>query len=231
MLSFIFPVGLAFAKLLVSAYVSGRIQVTAEYVSVRRIFALLTELMVRIAVNVLLLLVAVYGSRLFLGRHVSVIVICSVYMASIVESIVRLLRGLPDIFLFTIKHRFNLRSYINARIRQEVLERLYREDVRGLFFKRLFKKVMLHSNEQIAYEVAQKATPAIWNRVLARLLITVTSLVIYVVVFRFVVAPYLVTRFTKLTIWQALLYPLAFASDFFFGTHFEKWVQHLGPAR
>lgn len=231
MLPFFFPVSIAFAKLLVSGFVSERIRVAAEYVSVKRIFALFTEMMIRIVVNVLLLLIAVYGSGWLLRRNMSILVICSVYMASIVESAVRLLRGLPDLFIFAVKHRFNLYSYINARIRQEVLQRLYEQDFRRSIFKRLFKKIMLHSNEQIAYDVAQKATPAIWNRVLGRLFITATALVSYVVVFRFVVAPYLVTKSTKLTIWQALLYPVAYASDFFFGTHLEKWVRHFRAAR
>jgi hypothetical protein len=125
----------------------------------------------------------------------------------------------------------NLHSYINARIQREVLDHLHKADVRGFLLKRLLKRIFFHSNEQIAYAVARKATPAIWNRVLGRLLVTATALVSYIIVFRFIVAPYLVTKSTKLTIWQALLYPLAYASDFFFGTHFEKWVRHFGLAR
>jgi hypothetical protein len=72
MLPFIYPAGLAFAKLLFSAYLAERIRVRAEYVSVRRIFALFTELIVRILVNVLLVLLAVYGSGWFLRCSASV---------------------------------------------------------------------------------------------------------------------------------------------------------------
>jgi hypothetical protein len=38
------------------------------------------------------------------------------------------------------------------------------------------------------------------------------------------VAPYLITGHTKLTVWQALLYPVAYASDYFFGTSIVKYV-------
>jgi hypothetical protein len=86
---------------------------------------------------------------------------------------------------------------------------------------------MLRSNEEIAREVAIKATPAIWSRVVGRFTATATDLVAYIVVFRFLVAPYLITGHTKLTVWQALLYPIAYASDYFFGTSFVKYVHSI----
>lgn len=58
----------------------------------KRILAQFTAQIVKIVVNVLLLLIAVYGSGWFLKRGVSVLVICSVYMASVIESLVRLLQ-------------------------------------------------------------------------------------------------------------------------------------------
>ncbi len=86
---------------------------------------------------------------------------------------------------------------------------------------------MLRSNEEISSDVAQKAVSAIWGRVVGRFTATATALAAYVVVFRFLVAPYLITAHTKLTVWQALLYPIAFASDYFFGTSFVKHVHAL----
>lgn len=226
-MDFAFSLGLAVAKLLASDYVSSRIQVKTEYESVKRILALFTAQIVKIVVNVLLLLVAVYGSGWFLKRGMSVLVICSVYMASVVESLVRLLRGLPDLFSLVIVHRCNLRDFISMRVQREVYQRLGAADARSSIFRRLFKQIMLRSNEEIARKVAQKATPAIWGRVVGRFTATATALAAYIVVFRFLVAPYLITGHTKLTIWQALLYPIAYASDYFFGTSFVKHVHSL----
>jgi hypothetical protein len=227
MIPFVFPLGLAVVKLLTSDYVSSRIQVRAEYESVKRILALFTAQIVKIVMNVFLLLVAVYGAGWILSRRMSVLVICTVYMASVVEGLVRLLRGLPDLFSLVFIHRGNPRSFISGRVQREVYQRLGEADVRSSMFRRLFKQIMLRSNEDLAREVARKATPAIWRRVLGRFAATATALVAYVVVFRFLVAPYLITGHTKLTVWQALLYPIAYASDYFFGTSFVHTVRSL----
>ncbi len=226
-MEFFFPFSLAIAKLLASNYVSSRIQVKTEYESLKRILALLTTQIVKIVVNVLLLVVAVYGSGWFLKRGMSVLVICSVYMASVIEGVVRLIRGLPDLFSLVFVHYGRPRSFISSRVQQEVLRRLGEADARSSIFRRLFKQVMLRSNEEISREVAQKATSAVWGRVVGRFVATTAALVAYIVFFRFLVAPYLVTQYTKLTVWQALLYPIAYASDYFFGTSFVKYVHSI----
>jgi hypothetical protein len=226
-MDFAFPFSLAIVKLLASNYVSSRIQVKTEYESVKRILALFTAQIVKSVVNVLLLLVAVYGAGWILNRRMSVLVICSVYMASVVESLVRLLRGLPDLFSLIFVHHGDPRSFISGRVHREVYRRLVEADARSSLFRRLFKQIMLRSNEEIAREVAHKATPAIWSRVVGRFMATATALVAYIVFFRFLVAPYLITGHTKLTVWQALLYPVAYASDYFFGTSFVKYVHSV----
>jgi hypothetical protein len=108
-----------------------------------------------------------------------------------------------------------------------VYRRLVEADARSSIFRRLFRQIMLRSNEEIARDVAHRATSAIWGRVAGRFMATITALVAYVVFFRFLVAPYLITGHTKLTVWQALLYPVAFASDYFFGTSFVKYVNSI----
>jgi hypothetical protein len=224
MLDLVFPIGLAAVKLLASALVVERIQVRVEYDSVRRILRVLTAQVVKSLVNIALLLVAVYCSGWFLSRRISILFICSVYMASVIESLVRLLQALPHIFPILFVHHGNLRSYLHARIQREVYGRLRYDDARSSLAKRLFKRLMLHSNEVISSEVAQKAISAVWSRVVGRLTATSIALVAYVVIFRFIVAPYLIAGHTKLTVWQALIYPIALASDYFFGTTLVKHV-------
>jgi hypothetical protein len=148
-------------------------------------------------------------------------------MASVVESLVRLLRGLPDLFSLIFVHHGNPRSFISRRIHREVYMRLVEADASSSIFRRLFKQIILRSNEEIAREVAHKATPAIWSRVVGRFMATTMALVAYIVFFRFLVAPYLITGHTKLTVWQALLYPVAYASDYFFSTFFVKYVHSI----
>jgi hypothetical protein len=226
-MDFAFPFSLAIAKLLASDYVSSRLQVKTEYEAVKRILALFTAQIVKIVVNVLLLLVAVYGAGWIFNRRMSVLVICSVYMASVVESLVRLLRGLPDLFSFLFVHHGNPHSFIRGKVHREVYRRLVEADVRSSIFRRLFKQILLRSNEEIAREVANKAASAIWGRIVGRFAATTTALAAYIVFFRFLVAPYLITGHTKLTVWQALLYPVAYASDYFFGTSFVQYVRSL----
>jgi hypothetical protein len=226
-MDFAFPFSLAIARLLASDYVSSRLLVKTEYVSVKRILSLFTAQLVKIVVNVLLLLSAVYGAGWVFNRRTSVLVICTVYMASVLESLVRLLRGLPDLFSLIFVHRGNPRSFISGRVHQEVHRRLVEADARSSIFARLFKQIMLRSNEEIAREVANRATSAIWGRVAGRFIATTTALVAYIVFFRFLVAPYLITGHTKLSAWQALLYPVAYASDYFFGTSFVKYVHSI----
>ncbi len=227
MILFAFPFGLAVAKLLASDYVASRIQVETEYESVKRILELFTAQIVKIVVNVLLLVVAVYGAGWFFSRRMSVLVICTVYMASVIEGLVRFFRGLPDLFSLLSVHHGNPRSFISGRVHREVYQRLVEADARGSLVRRLFKQIMLRSNEDIARDVVQRTTPAIWRRVIGRFAVTTTALVAYIVVFRFLVAPYLITGHTKLTVWQALLYPVAYASDYFFGTSFMKYVHSI----
>ena len=226
-MDFAFPFSLAIAKILASNYVSRRMKMTAEYESVRRILSMFTAQIVKSVVNAILLLAAVYGAGLIFNRRTSVLVICSVYMASVIESLVRLVRGLPDLFSLVFIHRCSPRSFIRARVQREVYQRLGEVDARSSVFKRLFKQIMLRSNVEIAREVAQKATPVIWSRVVGRFTATATALVAYIVVFRFLVAPYLIAGHTQLTVWQALLYPVAYASDHFFGTSLVKHVHSI----
>jgi hypothetical protein len=194
---------------------------------VKRILALFTAQIVRTVVNMLLLLVAVYGAGWVLDRRTSVLVICSVYMASVVEGLVRVMRGLPDIITLLFVHHGNPRSFIRAKVHQEVYRRLIEADARRSAFTRLFKRLLVRSNEEIAREVAHGVTSAIWSRVVGRLIATTTALIAYIILFRFLVAPYLITRQTTLTAWQALLYPVAYASDYFFGTSFVKQVHAI----
>jgi len=226
-MDFALPFSLAIAKLLASDYVSRRILVETEYESVKRILALFTAQIIKIVVNVLVLLLAVYGAGWVFSRGTGVLVICTVYMASVVESLLRLLRGLPDLLSFLFVHRGNPRSFISMRVQQEVYQRLVEGDARGSLFRRLFKRVLLRSNEALARDAAEKAAPEIWRRVLGRFAAATTALVVYVVVFRFIVAPALITGHTKLTVLQALLYPIAYASDYFFGTSFVHSVRSL----
>ena len=226
-MDFAFPLSLIVAKVLASNYVSGRIKVVTEYESVRRILSMFTAQIVKIVVNAVLLLLAVYGAGSIFNRRTSVLVICSVYMASVVESLVRLLRGLPNLFSLVFIHGLSPHSFIRARVQREVYQRLGEVDARRSVFRRLFKQIMLRSNIEIAREVAQKATPVIWSRVAGRFTATATALVAYIVVFRLLVAPYLITGHTKLTVWQALLYPVAYASDHFFGTSLVKHVHSI----
>lgn len=227
MFDLLYPIGLAAIKILASTFVVDRIQVRVEYESVKRILSFLTTQIVKSAVNIVLLLIAVYGSGWILNRRMSVLLICSVYMASVIESLARLLHALPDIFSFLVVYHGNPRSYLHARIQREVYQRLRYDDARSPLLKRLFKRVMLQSDEVMSSEVAQKAVSAIWGRVVGRFMATATALAAYIVVFRFLVAPYLVTAHTKFTVWQALLYPVAFASDYFFGTSLVKQVHAL----
>lgn len=224
---FAVPISLAIAKLLASDYVSSHIRIKTEYESVKRILAVFTAQIAKIAMNVLLLLAAVYGSGWVFNRRMSVLVICSVYMASVVEGLVRLLRGLPDLFSLIFVHRGNPRSFIRANVHREVYRRLCEDDERCSLVKRVFKRIMLRSNEELAREVAHKATSAIWGRVVGRFLATATALAAYIVFFRFLVAPYLITGHTRLTVWQAMLYPVAYASDYFFGTSLVKQVHSI----
>ena len=227
MLEFVFPIGLAAIKLIASTFVVERIQVRVEYESVNRILRSFTAQIVKSLVNIVLLVAAVYGSGRFLSRRMSILFICSVYMASVIEGVARLLRAMPDIVSLLFTHRGNPRSYLRERIRRDVYTRLAYNEARSSLVKRLFKRLLLHSNEQIALEVAQKAVSSVWSRVIGRFVATVTALTVYIVLFRLIVAPYLVTGHTHLTVWQALLYPVAFASDYFFGTSFLKHVHAI----
>ncbi len=137
MFDLIYPIGLATVKLLASAFVVDRIQVRAQYESVRRILRFLTEQIVKSLVNIVLLLLAVYGSGWFLNRRMSVLFICSVYMASVIESLVRLLQAAPNIFSLLVVHHGNPRSYLHARIQREVYQRLRYDDARSFLLKRL----------------------------------------------------------------------------------------------
>lgn len=166
--------------------------------------------------NIVVLLVAIFIIPLFFSSDMTLALVCTVYMLSLLHGIYSLLRRAPAIFISIkelIKKRFNLFEVI----RREIYSRALEETSSSNIFVKIGNFFFGKSEEDIARDVARQAS-ALVKKIVIRGCMAILTIVIYIAIFRLIVAPGLVKNVTGMGPFISAIYPLLMSFDYFFST-------------
>jgi len=154
-----------------------------------------------ISINIIFLLMAVYLVPIFAERDVSIFIIANVYLASIIHGVYNMYTKIPIAYKIIFNYGLDFKSYLRCEIYNKAYsEAKYRarreiEDTFVLF--KPFVYMFGDSSIQIAHRVV--------------------FIVIYYMLFRYVVAPFLLHDVTGMGIIDTLIYPFRFSIEYFAG--------------
>lgn len=186
---------------------------------VAKLFSMaIRSLLSNIVFNTTILLVAILILPLFFSREVTLVSVCTVYMLSLSHGIYSLLRRIPVVCMLIkelIKERFNLYEVIH----KEIYSRALKEASSSNIFVRIGNFFFGKSEEDIAHDVARQ-TSALVKNIVIRGCMAIVTIVIYIAIFRLLVAPALVKDVTGMGPFLSAIYPLLMSFDYFFSTDF-----------
>jgi hypothetical protein len=198
-------------------------------VAVHQISRILIVHIAEISLNILIFLAIIFLAGSSFNYHTSVMLICSVYVGSLMHSTFKIIRNYDLILKITRHHHLNLKRFIfeqiydNARLEaQEKFRRM------GMLRRIFYKASAGPGADTIALRVANGAIALIWKRMLTRLFAILITVSLYILIFRMIVSPFLIQQATHFSLLQAFLWPFAFSIDYFFNTDFAIWVLSLG---
>lgn len=229
---FLIPLAYAGLRTVISTAVGQKINRGIDETATLAVSQLSRSLMVNLAeisINILIFLVIIYKASVFFDHHTSIMMICSVYVGSLMHSTYKIIRNFNLILIVTRDYRLNIKRFLFEQIYQNA--RLEAQEILNSMgvFRRIFYTVSSGPGaDTIALRVARGAIPLIWQRVLTRLLVVSMTVGLYIIIFRMMISPFLILQTTHFTLFQAFLWPFAFSIDFFFNTSFSSWVLSLG---
>jgi hypothetical protein len=195
---------------------------TQRYAAVRAVNTILFSTLIDVSVNVSVLLAAVYGLRGHLPAQQLVLVVCSVYAASVLHAGVKLVLNaywIGDLSRYLLLHGLRgPKAWLRAHVASEVHAHFRQM---GLL-KRL---AYVLSGAPRCDELIELLTREIWKVVATKLFAIVVIVLVYVAVFSLHTRPVLIADATRLNWLQAFLWPFAYAVDYFLPTRLAAWIE------
>jgi hypothetical protein len=178
--------------------------------------------LINVSVNVGVLLAAVYGLRERLPAQQLVLIVCSVYAASVLHAGVKLALNawwIADLGRHLLRHGVHgPKAWVRERVAREV-----HAHFRHMGWLR--RLVYPLSGAPRREELIELLTREIWPVVATKLLTILAIVVTYVAVFSLHTRPVLIAEATHLNWLQAFLWPFAYAIDYFLSTHLAAWIE------
>jgi len=175
-----------------------------------------------VIVNVAVLLVAVYGLRGRLPGKELVLVVSTVYAASVLHVGFKFALNaywIYDISRYLLRHGVRgPRAWVRSHVAREVHARFQQ-------MGRLKRLVHAFSGAPRKEDLIEILTREIWQVVMFKVFATLVIIVVYTIVFSFHTRPILVEEATRLNWIQAFLWPFGFALDYFLHTHIAVWIE------
>jgi hypothetical protein len=182
-----------------------------------------------ISINILLFLLIIYKAAALFDYHTTVLMICSVYVGSLIHSTYKIIKNFNLILNIIRDYRLNIKQYLFEQIYENTRLEARREFESMGLLKRVFYRASAGPGENtIALRIANGTLPLIWHRVLTRLVMILVTVGLYILIFRMIVSPFLIQQTTHFSLLQAFLWPFAYSIDFFFHTAFSSLVLSLG---
>ena len=196
---------------------------TARTEALNAIYKGLYSAFSNISINIILLLIAIYLVPLIAKKDISIFIIANVYVGSIIHGIYTSYTKIPILYKIVSKYKLDFKSYLKDEIYSKAYSEAYHradkeiEDTFILF--KPFVSVFGDSPDEIAHRVAHstslKASEIIFHEVIKKASIIAIFIVVYYVLFRYVVAPFLIHDVTGMGIFDTLIYPFIFSIKYF----------------
>ena len=196
-LRFLAPIGFAWLKKKVSNAIADDVENNIE-VYLKNLFK---EFYTNAIINVAALFLSIYYMPLYFNSEVARLLVCSVYLSSTLHALWKFLfTYFPHIWQLVI-YGGNLKKLISDKVNREIGNL-------GLL-------------EYIGFRFLGPPLPEVIN-IIMRLIFGFVlkqgfAMGIYIVIFRFIVAPWAVEDATGLNWYEAAIYPFLMAIDYFFG--------------
>lgn len=182
--------------------------------------------LITVLINVMSISLAVLATGVVLMEETGKLLVCSVYLVSVVTGTFSAVGYLPK-GVELARHRFKIKSYIQAQIYAEALKEA-RKEINSLgSVKRLFNQLWGKSPHELAHAISHRTIETVMKEITVKLLQIGVAMLFYVVLFRMVVAPMLIGGSTGLTLLQSLLWPFAYSLDFFTGSELAIFIEHM----
>ena len=189
------PLAYLGARSLVS--VAGKSMIDGE------VAKMVSHTFMNIFINVVSILLMVFVVRFFVTFNTFLLLIFSIYFASILHSSMNFIKNLPKILSFIFIHKFSITSLL----REEAQKRIDEKN----FFERMFIEITGGVNNIVSDEL--------WPSLIEKFLKLVVVMGIYIAVFRLFLLPILVDEYTHFNMFQLALYPFCLSVDYFLGTN------------
>jgi hypothetical protein len=194
----------------------------ARHAAVRAVNEIFISTVVSVVINVSVLLVAIHGLRDRLPGTQLVLVISTVYAASVLHAALKLAANaywISELSRYLLRHGVHgpkawLRFYV-ARTVQTRFQQM--GALRRLAYR--------FSGAPRPIDLIEILTREIWTLVAAKLVAIVVIVVVYIAIFSLYTRPILVKEVTHLNWLQAFLWPFGFAIDHFLDTRTTVWIE------
>jgi hypothetical protein len=198
----------------------------ARQAAVRVINGMLASTLVNVGVNVCALLAATEGLRHRLPQDQLVLVVASVYAASVLHAGLKLVSSASSICELSrclLQHGVHgPRQYLRSHVAREIHAHF---QAMGLW-RRLAYRL---SGAPHPSDLVEVLTREIWKLVAVRVAALATVVILYIAIFTLYTRPLLLEETTRLDWLQAFLWPFGYSVDYFFGTGITAWINDPGP--
>lgn len=176
-----------------------------------------------ISINIILLLMAVYLVPMIAERDVSIFIIANVYLSSIIHGVYNVYTKIPIAYKVLSDYRLDFKLYLKDEIYNKTYSKArYRarreiEDTFILFkpFVYVFGDTPSEIAHRIAHSTSIRASEIIFHEVIKKVSIIVMFIAAYYILFRYVIAPFLLHDVTGMGVIDTLIYPFIFSIKYF----------------
>ncbi|MBF0240328.1 MAG: hypothetical protein HQM12_21695 [SAR324 cluster bacterium] len=179
------------------------------------------EMFWNILLNIVLITASVFAFPRFLDPYSATLWITQVYLGSVLYGFIRFLYNFGEIFGFLkylLKYRLDaLHYWIASKIEPDV-----HQAYKSMAMWKKMVSILGGGPSRQQYIALQ--TNIILHAIFKKMMASFVMLLLYVVIFRFMIAPKLIENMTGLNLMQASLLPLSVSADYYFGTHWEAWI-------
>lgn len=214
------PVILVGVKSYVASSVSEAIADGAYFAknkTVKEIYKLLINAFITITINLVFLLIAVYGFPYLIEKNTSIAIISIVYLSSILQGAYNLKKKIPTIKIITTNYKLNIKKYIQDQIYEEAYYEASKK-IRSLgYFSRKMNDWFGESPHSIARQISESAIERAFKEAGKNFLRLLVILLSYYLISRLIVTPFLIGSSTSMSTIEVIIYPFEHSLIFLFG--------------
>lgn len=194
----------------------------ARHAAVRVINGLLVSTVLNMAINIVVLLVVIFGLRNRMPLDQRVLVISTVYAGSVLHTMLKVAANgywLLEFARYLVRHgMYGPKAWLRMHVAREVHAH-FREmgPLRRIAYR--------FSGAPRPQDLVEIITREIWAVVATKVGTLIVIMAVYAAMFSLYMRPILVEQATRLNWLQAFLWPFGFSIDYFLHTHSVAWIE------